>query len=146
LNHAPQAEPRPATSANSNGSAAASVKPSRFSDLSPALSAALEPAASSTATVEPEGPLPDFALGEALDELFSKPRHGEQSGLMPPVMAARALRDKRRPINNHLLTGILAAVAVVLLVVLVIVLRRPKTPEPLIEDLPTTSTASAPAS
>ena len=91
-----------------------------------------------------EAPLPDFALGEALDELFSKPRNGEPTALMPPVMAARATRDKKSPPRNYLLTAILAVIALVLLVVLVIVLRRPPTPELPIEDVPATLMTSAP--
>jgi hypothetical protein len=82
-------------------------------------------------------------LGEALDELFSKPRNGEPTALMPPVMAGRAVRDKKSPPRNYLLTAILSVVALVLLVVLVIVLNRPESTELSIEDVPTMSTASA---
>ncbi len=66
---------------------------------------------------------PGFS-GEDLDELFQAPRNGESpSALMPPVMGARAVRDKRRK-SNQLLTIVLAAIVSVLVVVLVIVLRR----------------------
>lgn len=66
---------------------------------------------------------PGFS-GADLDELFQAPRNGESpSALMPPVMGARVVRDKRRK-SNQLLTIVLASVALVLMVVLIIVLRR----------------------
>jgi hypothetical protein len=93
--------------------------PHRDSALTPATATATLPANDSPREIH----APDFDSSAELDDLFRPTPGGETTALMPPVISARVVRDKRRK-TNQVLTIALAVVAMVLLVVLVVVLRR----------------------
>jgi hypothetical protein len=118
--------------------APAHTTPHRDSSPTPSAATATLPADA----IPGEFDVPDFDSGAALDDLFRPTPSGENTALMPPVISARAVRDKRRK-TNQLLTIALAVVAMVLLVVLVVVLRRDPVAESATERSPTVPTSLA---